>query len=292
MASEPALAAPAGTDFAHEYDVRAWVPDFTGSLAEWTARAGFARATHPGLFDLRYGPAEAETLDLFLPSGLGPHPLLVFLHGGFWRRLHKDDFSWVAPPYVDRGVAVAVVNYGLAPGTTLEDIVGQVRRSLVWLYRSADRYGIDRRRIVVGGHSAGGHLACMALATDWSVEAAGLPSTMLAAGFALSPLADLAPLAAVPALHADLDFNPSRIADLSPCRLSPATSASVLGAVGGRESPEFHRQLGMLARTWAPVWGGTVSMPDDDHLSLCDAFATPSSPLFGRSLALLRGLPG
>lgn len=291
MASEPALAAPAGTDFAHQYDVRAWVPDFAGSLAEWTARAGFARATHPGLLDLRYGPAEAETLDLFLPAGDGPHPLLVFLHGGFWRRLHKDDFSWVAPPYVDRGVAVAVVNYGLAPGTTLEDIVSQVRRSVAWLYRGADRYRIDRRRIVVGGHSAGGHLAAMALATNWPAAANDLPAELLAGGIALSPLADLAPLAAVPVLHADLDFTPSRVAGLSPCRLSPATSAPVLGAVGGRESPEFHRQLGMLAWAWAPVWRGTASMPDHDHLSLCDAFATPSSLLFRRSLALLQGLP-
>lgn len=289
MASED-LAPPPGTDFAHEYDVRAWVPDFIGSLAGWGERAGRVRAVLAGVLDLRYGSAEAETLDLFLPPpGSGPHPLLVFLHGGFWRRLHKDDFSWVAPSYVERGVAVAVVNYGLAPETTLEEMVAQVRRSLVWLHREAERYGVDRQRIVVSGHSAGGHLAAMALATDWSALASDLPTHLLAGGIVLSPLADLAPLVEVPVLDADLDFTPARVARLSPARLRPPTAVPLLGAVGGRESPEFQRQLAVLADAWCEAWRETVPLSEDDHLSLCDAFASPVSPLFQRSLALLKG---
>lgn len=287
----PALQPAAGTDFAREYDVASRVPDFAARLADWSARSGFARATHPGLLDLRYGEAEAETLDLFLPEPdpADGHPLLVFIHGGFWRRLHKDDFSWIAPPYVERGIGVAVVNYGLAPATTLEEIVAQIRRSLAWLYRNAPRHHIDRCRIVVSGHSAGGHLACMTLATDWTAFAPDLPPDLIAAGIALSPLADLAPLAAVPILHNDLDFTAERIATLSPIHLAPAATAPLIGAVGGDESAEFRRQLALLAHAWSSVWRGEVPMPGHNHLTLCEAFAEPDSALFAAGIELLSG---
>lgn len=285
----PLLQPAADTDFAREYDVASRVPDFAASLSDWNARSSFARATHPGLLDLRYGETEAETLDLFLPEPhpADGHPLLVFIHGGFWRRLHKDDFSWIAPPYVERGIAVAVVNYGLAPATPLEEIVDQIRRGLVWLYRNAPRHHIDRCRIVVSGHSAGGHLACMALATDWTAFAPDLPPDLIAAGIALSPLADLAPLAAVPILHNDLDFTVERVATLSPIHLAPATTAPLIGAVGGDESAEFRRQLALLAHSWSSVWRGEVPMPGYNHLTLCDALAEPGSALFAASIELL-----
>lgn len=289
-ASTPPELQPApGTRFADEYDVRATVPGFDATLAAWAARAATARAALDGRHGLRYGPSADETLDLFMPAQRGARglPLLVFLHGGFWRRLHKDDFSWIAPPYVARGVAVAVVNYGLAPATALEDIVAQTRRSLAWLWRAAPDFGIDRRRIVVAGHSAGGHLTCMALATDWPALDTGLPAGLIAAGIALSPLADLAPLAEVPVLDADLDFTPGRIAALSPIRHAPASAAPLLGAVGGAESAEFRRQLALLAHHWRPVWHASVPMPGHDHLSVCEAIANPGSALFAASIGLI-----
>lgn len=288
----PELQPAPGTDFAREYDVSGRVPDFAGSLAEWAARAGFARATHPGLLDLRYGETEAETLDLFLPERKveGGQPLLVFIHGGFWRRLDKSDFSWIAPPYLERGIAVALVNYGLAPATPLEEIVAQTRRSIAWLYLEADRYGFDPTRIVVSGHSAGGHLTCMAFATEWPTFDDELPFALLAGGIVLSPVVDLAPLAAVPLLHGDLDFNADRIARQSPIRLWPDTEAPLIGAVGGDESAEFRRQLALLEHGWPRVWRGAVPMPGHDHLTLCDEFARPGSPLFEASIALIEGL--
>lgn len=288
----PHLLPPEGTDFAREYDVSCRVPDFAGSLADWGRRGAAARILHPGLCDLRYGPSAAETLDLFLPPSTSSKPsaLLVFIHGGFWRRLHKDDFSWIATPYLARDIAVAVVNYGLAPSTPLEEITAQTRRSLAWLYRHAREYGIDASRIVVSGHSAGGQLTCMALATDWPAIGADLPPDLLAAGIALSPVVDLEPLASVPVLHADLDFNPARIRDQSPVRLRPASDAPLIGAAGGRESAEFRRQLALLANGWQAVWKGEVAMPAADHLTLCDAFADEGSALFSAALELIRSV--
>lgn len=281
---------PPGIDFAREYDVAAGIPAFATILSTWSTEARIVRTRLAGQLDLAYGPTAAESLDLF-PATDTPEtaPLLVFLHGGFWRRLDKDDFSWIAPHYVARGVSVAVVNYGLAPATTLEAIVDQSRRSIAWLYRHADRLGFDRRRIVVAGHSAGGHLAGMALTTDWPAIADDLPEQPLAGGILLSPLADLAPLARVPVYHADLNFTPQRIATLSPARLKPTGRAPVIGAVGDHESSEFKRQLAMQAAAWPESWKATVNMPDDDHLSLCEAFAEPTTPLFAASLSMLLG---
>ena len=107
------------TDYAREYDVAAAIPAFMQILADWGTRGAEARAQ---LFcgwarrlDLAYGASPDETLDLFAPpTQAKAPPLLVFLHGGFWRRLHKNDFAWFARPWLDAGVAVAIVNYGLA----------------------------------------------------------------------------------------------------------------------------------------------------------------------------------
>lgn len=246
------------------------------------------RASLPGRYDLQYGTSAIESLDYFPAANHAQDaPLLVFIHGGFWRRLHKDDFTWVAPAYVERGVSVAVVNYGLAPSTTLDEIVRQTRDAMAWLYGHAAELGFNRNRIVVSGHSAGGQLACMMLATDWPALDASLPNKLLAGCIALSPLADLAPLAHVPMLHNDLDFTSERIAAFSPARLKPIAGAPLIGAVGGKESDEFKRQLALIASAWPSCWQREIAMPADDHLSLCEAFAKPGTPLFNATLALI-----
>lgn len=280
------------TDYAREYDVAAAIPAFMQILADWGRRGAEARAQLSadgrGRLDLAYGASPDETLDLFLPpSQAKAPPLLVFLHGGFWRRLHKNDFAWLARPWLDAGVAVAIVNYGLAPATPLDEIVAQTRRSLAWLWHAAPAHGHDRRRMVVSGHSAGGQLAAMALATDWPGLDAALPGDMIAAAITLSPLVELAPLRKVPFLQADLHLTDALVAGCSPIRHAPAHAAPILAAVGGRESDEFKRQLKLLVEAWPQCHSRIVPMPDDDHLSICEAFGRAGTPLHAAALALL-----
>ena len=109
--------------------------------------------------DLRYGPSADETLDLVVPHTGAP--LLVWFHGGYWRRFHKDDNTFVARGLGPHGIATAIVNYSLAPAAPLEEIVAQARRAVGWLRENARWHGADPSRIVVAGHSAGGHLAAM-----------------------------------------------------------------------------------------------------------------------------------
>ena len=116
----------------------------------------------------------------------------MFIHGGYWQALDRKDFSFVAERLVEAGAAVALVGYDLAPAVDMDTIVGQIRAAIAWLYRNADAHGFDPDRICLAGHSAGGHLAAMALATDWT--AFGLPADLVKGVCAISGVFDLEPI--------------------------------------------------------------------------------------------------
>ena len=141
----------------------------------------------------------------------------MFIHGGYWRALDKADFAFVAPPFVAQGIAVAVVNYDLCPDVSIATIVDECRRAVAWLAREGRAHGAGADRIVVGGHSAGGHLAAMMLATDW--RCGRLRARPVAAGVSLSGVHDLAPLV-------QFSFNADfRLDDAEAARLSPVAAA-------------------------------------------------------------------
>ena len=116
----------------------------------------------------------------------------MFLHGGYWRALDKSDLSFVAAPFLAQGIAVAVVNYDLCPDVSHRDDRRPVPARARLAAREGATHGASVERIVVGGHSAGGHLAAMLFATDWA--AAGLARDPIAGGVSLSGVHDLRPL--------------------------------------------------------------------------------------------------
>lgn len=291
--------APAST-LEREYNPRIQVPEFASYFARWRDLAGEARRlaaiasrgnANPlaRAVNLPYGPTPIERLDLF--SAAGPaNPLLIFVHGGYWRALDKDDFSWIAPPYVAAGISVAVVNYGLLPATPLQRIVEQVRRACGWLYHNAARLGIDRERMVCSGHSAGGHLTAMMLATDWPGVWSELPPRLLRGAVAVSGLFDLEPLTRAQFLRDDLKLDPVRARALSPAFLPWRNEAPLLRAVGAGESAEFHRQSALPGEHWPQACRSPLlEVPEANHFSVCDQFADPQSRLFRATVELLLG---
>lgn len=164
------------------YNNRAAVPTHGEDLARWAAATAAARKSLPAHLDLRYGPHPRETLDLFTVPQSG-RPLLVFIHGGYWQALSKDDFSFVAEGFAGAAAGhranVALLNYPLGPESTMDRIVASIRQALVWLWHEAGTLRFDRNRIHVTGHSAGGHLTAMAALTDWPALDRALPADLV-----------------------------------------------------------------------------------------------------------------
>lgn len=286
-ADNPDIHPPYTTDYCdREYNARASIPDAMRILASWGERGAATRRQRAGLLDVPYGESAAERLDLF-PTPREGSPLLVYIHGGYWRTLDKSDFSWVAPPFVDHGVAVAVPNYGLAPATPIEEIVRQMLRAIAWLYRKADDLGFDPKRIYVSGHSAGGHLTAMMMAALWSRYSDGLPQDLVKGALAVSGVFDLEPLVHAPFVNVDLHLDLERASALSPARMMPATKAPIYTAVGGDESSEFKRQSALLAKRWAKNVVRDVPMAGFNHLTVAQEIANPASPLFDAALELI-----
>jgi arylformamidase len=266
-----------------EYNVRAQIADTSAYFTRWTEAGEQARQSTRHLPDLRYGNAPAETLDFF-PATRAGAPLLIFIHGGYWRAFDKSDFSWIAPAYLQAGAAVAVINYGLAPATPLETIVEQARRACLWLHAEAHRLGVDQKRIVCAGHSAGAHLTAMVMIESQPQLGEGL----LAGAITISAIADLVPLVPLQFLKQDLLLDIERARSLSPVRHRPAIRAPLLAAVGQLESGEFHRQTQLLVEAWSDALPcRTLDVAGTDHLSVCEAFATVGHELFDATCAML-----
>jgi arylformamidase len=270
-----------------EYNNRALVPDHPQYFARWAERSARARATMTCYLDREYGPAPGEKLDIF-PARKGDGSVLMFIHGGYWRSLDKQDFSYLAPTWVDAGVSLVVVNYDLCPKVTIEEIVCQMLRASAWLYRHAEEYGMDEERLFVCGHSAGAHLTAMMMAALWPVFDPGLPRDLYKGGLAISGVYDLRPLIEVDFLSADLRLDEASALKVSPAFLPPATRAPVYTCVGGLESSEFKRQNALLAQRWRSAVAADVPMPGRHHFSVIDELANPASALFAGAKRMMK----
>jgi arylformamidase len=173
----------------NQYNNRLRVPDFlTRHVQGWQSNSTQVRARQACVLDVAYGQTSAEMLDIF-PAGGTHQPVLVFIHGGYWRSLDKADHSFVAPAFTQTGACVVIPNYALCGAdstVTMEDIVLQLVRSLAWVYRHIDQFGGDPANITVVGHSAGGHLAAMLLACRWHKFAADLPAQLVRSAMGIS----------------------------------------------------------------------------------------------------------
>ncbi len=261
------------------YNNRLLVPEAADIISGWAAASKSLRRRFAALYDLPYGDGSAERLDLF-PAQKEGAPLFVFIHGGYWRSLDKSDFTFVAPALVSAGVSVAVVNYSLAPKVKIEDIVMENVRALAWLFRNAGKYGCDRSRIYVGGHSAGGHLTAMMMCTRWAFYAPDLPADLVKGGVAISGVYDLEPIRRAKFLNDDLHLDAASVALLSPAYMKPKVNAPLLTSVGGDESSEFLRQNELIGKQWRKNFAGDIAMPGKNHFTICDELASADSPLF------------
>jgi arylformamidase len=273
--------------YSREYNNRALVPDNERWVTHWVQDSERARVTMTCHLDQRYGEAPGETIDIF-PARKGDGSCMMFIHGGYWRSRDKQDFSFLAPAWVDAGVSLAVVNYDLCPNVTIEEIVRQMLRASRWLWLHAEEYGMDEDRLYVSGHSAGGHLTAMMMAAVWPAFDRRLPKDLFKGGLAISGIYDLRPMLQVDWLNGDLRLNEAEAIKLSPAFLPAATRAPVMTCVGGEESSEFHRQNALLGERWRGAFAGDIAMPGMHHFSVVDGLANQSSALFSGARKLMK----
>lgn len=264
-----------------EYNNRALVPEHPGIIAGWARdAAAFRQAWPESDLGLPYGEGERQRLDLFRPAH-GPNPgpgwpVALFLHGGYWQALDRSFFSHMAAGLVARGVAVGVASYDLCPQVTLAQILDQARAAAMLLHR------LTRRRLLAVGHSAGGQLAAMLMATDWRALDPGLPPALVPAGLPISGVFELAPLLPTTIARA-LRLTPGEAAALSPRGRPPPAGARLHAVVGAAESAEFRRQT----RDFAAHWGGTAEeLAGRNHFTVLAPLADPASPLVARAAAM------
>ncbi len=275
--------------FDTQYDNRARVADSAQILERWTRAAQLSREKSACRLDLAYGPHASERLDLFPAqtehSALAP--VLVFIHGGYWRALDKTDHSFLAPVFTDEGAMVVIPNYALCPGVSMEHIPLQLVQALAWVWRHAAEHGGDPNQIVLVGHSAGGHLAAMLACCDWKAVAPDLPRHLVKGVLSISGLHDLEPLRHAPSFQRDLRLDADAVRRLSPVNFPAPDETPVYCVVGAKESEEFKRQNGLLRQAWGarsvPV---CEEVPGLDHFSILHDLANPE----GRSHQLARKL--
>ncbi len=269
-----------------QYNNRALVPDHAAHFDKWTQASALTRDQALCSLDVAYGDGPGETLDLF-PTAAPNAPVLVFIHGGYWRSLDKSQHSFVAPSFTAAGALVVVPNYALAPAVTIEQITLQLVKALEWVWRNAARFGGDPSRIVVAGHSAGGHLAAMLLSCRWKQVADDLPAQLVSGALSISGLYDLEPLRNTPFLQADLQLTPAAVRRLSPA-FFPRPKGKLVTVVGADESEAFIRQNQLIRDVWGPTAVPVCEkLPGANHFSVLKQLVDPDARLHQLGLQLL-----
>ncbi len=266
-----------------QYNARATVPDIQPILKKYAEDSATARSTLDCALDVPFGKHPDELLDIFPAAGAAPGkpgaPVFVFIHGGYWRLLSKNESSSMAPAFTQAGAVVVSVNYSLAPAVTLDRIVDQNRRALAWVYRHIAEYGGDPARIHICGSSAGGHLVGALLSGGWHASY-DVPSGVVRGAAPLSGLFDLRPL-----VHTHINewmhMSEADAIRNSPALNLPQTGCPLVVSYGESETDEFKRQSDDYLAAWRDRgYPGTyVPMPGTNHYDIVLTLNDPHSPL-------------
>jgi len=270
------------------YNNRMRVPNHGDYFVRWAAESALVRRSLPCEEGVAYGTATGETLDVF-PAERAGAPIVVFIHGGYWKAMDKSQHSFLVPSLRALGAAVVVPNYALCPQVSVPQITLQMVHAVGWAWRHARHIRGDARRLVVIGHSAGGQLAAMMLACAWPTAQAGLPREVVKAALGISGLYDLEPIYQTPSLQEVLRLTPTQVHQASPARLPAPTRGHLFSAVGGDESGEYLRQNRLIQRAWGrervPV---ATTLPGLNHFSVLDSLTQPGARLHTLVRQLLR----
>ena len=276
-------------DYEAEYNNRTRVPEHPEIFARWRREAEDYRAEtmkeRRAELGLSYGSTPRQFIDLFFPRPNVTTPLALFIHGGYWRSLDPSMFSHMARGINSHGVAVAVVGYDLCPEVTIAEIVDQIRHACLFLWLRTGQ------RMMVYGHSAGGHLAGAMLATDWHALYPRTPPDLVPAAYSISGVFDLTPL-----VHIDDGTGPAPRR-----RRGQKGLAAVLA---GAQGPHVRRLAAAWSRASSCARAASSPTPGarpasqtryediagTNHFTVVDALTDPQSAMVDRLVELTRAV--
>lgn len=289
----PALAQPKPVflDYTQEqldkaYDQSFWAPQMSELEAADGTNSAAVRKRMPPL-TRRYGPAEADLIDIFAPVNAAGVPILVFIHGGAWSRNSRLDASFPAPTLVGRGAAYAAPDFGSLKTLRLPEMIENCRRAVEWTFRNAASFGGDPNRLYLAGHSSGGHLAGCVLVTDWARR--GLPVDTLKGALLMSGMYDLHPVV-LSSRSKFLHITPEEEATASPMRHLAHVTCPVAVTWADEDSPEFKRQSTVFAdalQGMGQLASRTIAF-NANHFQEDDRLGQPDSEISQALFALMK----
>lgn len=268
-----------------EYNNQAKIPDYQAYVEYCRRESEAARAGLPCYLDVPYDPASGQSLDIFPVPGAVRRPVEVYFHGGYWRRLDKSDFSYVAHGFGGSGIVSVIVNYSLIPSVSMAELIRQCAQAVAWVSQNIAKYGGDPNSIFLSGHSAGGHIVAAILSSNWGDVGPAMDPSGIKGATVISGIYDLAPVRNC-FLQDTLQLTEAEVEQFSPVLHRPQVACPVLIAVGGAEGPEYARQSKELAAAWhgfaaAPE---VVSIHGENHFSIRDQLGDANSDM----IALMR----
>jgi arylformamidase len=259
------------------YDQRAWASNADEIIRQWSERSASVQARLKRQANAAYGPTADEVLDIY-PVPQAGRPILVFIHGGRWQTLSKDDSCLCADAWVNAGVNFVALNFANIPKVRLPEMVAQVRSAVAWVYRNAASFGGDPARLYIEGHSSGGHLAGCVAVTDWSKH--GLPSDVVKGAICASGMYDLHPVM-LSSRSQFLKLTPEEEVEFSAIRHLGFLTGQMIVTYGEKESPEFQRQSRDFAAAVEKIGrlAELVIEPGVNHFEMGLVLADPDSKI-------------
>jgi arylformamidase len=274
------MTAEAAADYEAEYNNRKRVPEYPEIAERWALLASAYRLAGDTELDQPYGSRERQRYDLFHGAGEDA-PLVVYIHGGYWQRGDRKDYSFVARELNASGITVAIPSYTLCPTASVMEIGDEIQQCLAALWKKLKKHP------TVIGHSAGGHLTAEMLARNFG-GFAGVPNDLVRSGYSISGVFDLGPLIGT-SLNEALGLTKGTARAASPLfRPPPPKGKRLVAAVGGEESAEFLRQSREIAENWGKVGIAAECelIAGANHFTVVDELIRPGSAMLARIVAM------
>ena len=272
------------------YDQAAYAPNREQLIRRRASDSAAARVRIGTPERFAYGTSAIEKLDIYR-AARDRAPIFIFIHGGAWRGGTARDCAVPAEMVGAAGAHYVVPDFAWVQDAAgnLMVLADQVRRAIAWVYRNACRFGGDPSRLYVCGQSSGGHLAAVALTTDWQ-HGFELPPDMIKGGMCISGMYDLAPVR-LSKRSAYVAFDDATVEALSPLRHLDRLHTPLVVAYGTCETPEFQRQNREFAAAVAAAAKPVRLLVGEhyNHFELPETLGNPYG-LLGRAALELMGL--